>query len=366
MDKENKTEIYATLLDYVENNLPQEKRKEVEEFLEQNPTYKQDVENYDGKITLPMPKRTDKEKKITPEVIKLKVYGQKMKKQRNIMRVMTTISSVAAVVLLIVMIVPPTQDNISAIAQNNTQNITKEIRTVYYINDTTYLRDTTIIRDTIKIEKDLFEEFDRKFNNNLQTAGMITIEKDRETDYPLRMKFANTDNLSIGGSQFIYKDNSNNGFIHTVAYNPYDKQIIGRQDFMGIQYSAPSLEQLYDIDKIIHKQIEDKKNNTKDNLVAKELLTKVRDDIQKQVQEQEGKNLASTKFLKKNFSAIDGSINPAKYDVRFVRKEDLSQELLLAMQEIEDIKEGNIHFKIYEDIENSLVYCIVDNIITNK
>lgn len=220
MDKENKTEIYATLLDYVENNLPQEKRKEVEEFLEQNPTYKQDVENYDGKITLPMPKRTDKEKKITPEVIKLKVYGQKMKKQRNIMRVMTTISSVAAVVLLIVMIVPPTQDNLPAIAQNNTQNITKEIRTVYYINDTIYLRDTIFLREEYIAEESSINENDfQREMMSLFVMGMdntiadLKMSKQDNIDSCVQMDFWDKDNTNRGNMVFNIRNNTVEGTI---------------------------------------------------------------------------------------------------------------------------------------------------------
>lgn len=52
MEKITKNNVYAYLLDYKENNLDKQGQLQLEEFLEENPQYKKELEAYDEKVTL--------------------------------------------------------------------------------------------------------------------------------------------------------------------------------------------------------------------------------------------------------------------------------------------------------------------------
>lgn len=211
-------QIGAMLLDYAENSLNPQQRKEVELFLKNNPYYKEMVDNYDPNITITMPKIAYSHKeRLSPSTIKNSLKIKRLTRRKNIFKYISFVTSAAAVILLIALFIKPQDNSIRAREIVKCVNISSP-------NDTIYIKDTVFIpQDISKKTKDNTNDDDFQ-SNVLSLFGFgfnTTIQGIRESAYKTNdtcavIDFCDKDCMNYGDIMFKVSDNTIYG---SITYN---------------------------------------------------------------------------------------------------------------------------------------------------
>lgn len=211
--------IYSLLLDYNEGNLNEEDCRLVEDFLK-NPKYRAMQEKYSRINYLNEDMVFENKNDILSHSQKQKIINRRLRRQRNIFRYISIVSSAVAVIFLCLLITKPQQETSPAkIITKNSPPIEK----IVYMRDTIYKN--TMYKDTALSIRSEQEYTDSDFYRSVFSLfefGMIrSIENVKSSYYTkadtcARIEFCNEDCRNNGNIIFEVENKTVKG---TLCYS---------------------------------------------------------------------------------------------------------------------------------------------------
>lgn len=211
--------IYSLLLDYNEGNLNEEDCRLVEDFLK-NPKYRAMQEKYSRINYLNEDMVFENKNDILSHSQKQKIINRRLRRQRNIFRYISIVSSAVAVIFLCLLITKPQQETSPAkIITKNSPPIEK----IVYMRDTIYKN--TMYKDTALSIRSEQEYTDSDFYRSVFSLfefGMIrSIENIKSSYYSkadtcARIEFCNEDCRNNGNIIFEVENKTVKG---TLCYS---------------------------------------------------------------------------------------------------------------------------------------------------
>lgn len=212
--------IYSLLLDYNEGNLNEEDCLLVEDILNKNPKYRVIHEKYSRIKYLKEDIEFGNKNDIISQSQKQKIMNMRLRRQRNVLRYVSIVSSAVAIVFLCLFVTKPQQETLPV--KIITKNV-PPIEKIIYVGDTIYKN--TIDKDTVLAIRREEEYTDSAFYRSVFSLfefGMIrSIENIKSSYYSkadtcARIEFCNEDCRNNGNIIFEVENKTVKG---TLCYS---------------------------------------------------------------------------------------------------------------------------------------------------